>query len=94
MSFFADMKNNIPLVDFNAAIEKALHIYTTMPKAVWREFRRVDEMISNHVITEQFDYSNYVPIIDLSPNEFLTLRTKDLKRLLIIDVQNCPYSHT
>lgn len=38
MSFFADMKNNIPLVDFNAAIEKALHIYTTMPKAVWREF--------------------------------------------------------
>ena len=24
MSFFADMKNNIPLVDFNAAIEKAL----------------------------------------------------------------------
>ena len=51
-------------------------------------------MISNHVITEQFDYSNYVPIIDLSPNEFLTLRTKDLKHLLIIDVQNCPYSHT
>ena len=86
MSFFADMKNNIPLVDFNAAVEKALHIYTTTPKSVWREFRRVDEMISNHVINEQFDYNSYVPMIDLSPNEFLTLRSKDTKHLVIIDV--------
>lgn len=89
MSFFADMKNNIPLVDFNTVIEKALHIYTTTPKSVWREFSLVDEMISNHVINEQFDYSTYVPLIDLSPNEFLTIRSKDIKNLFIIDVETC-----
>ena len=89
MSFFADMKNNIPLVDFNTVIEKALHIYTTTPKSVWREFSLVDEMISNHVINEQFDYSTYVPLIDLSPNEFLTIRSKDIKNLFIIDVEAC-----
>ena len=50
MMLFADLKNNIPLVDFAAVIDKALRIFTTMPKCVWRELHRLDGMIENGVV--------------------------------------------
>ena len=87
MMLFADLKNNIPLVDFAAVIDKALRIYTTMPKCVWRELHRLDGMIENGVIKEGFNFDEFTPYFDLSPNEFLVIRSRDVRHLLVVDVQ-------
>lgn len=86
MMLFADLKNNIPLVDFAAVIDKALRIFTTMPKCVWRELHRLDGMIENGVVKEGFNFDEFTPFLDLSPNEFLVIRSRDVHHLLVVDV--------
>ena len=86
MTIFTDLKNNIPLIDFPRMIQKALLIYTTTPKSIFREFRSIDERIREGVIDEDFHFHASQLLLDLSSRELMLLKTIDLQNLLVIDV--------
>ena len=88
MTIFTDLKNNIPLIDFPRMIQKALLIYTTTPKSIFREFRSIDERIREGVIDEDFHFHASQLLLDLSSRELMLLKTIDLQNLLVIDCYN------
>lgn len=85
MLLFGDMRNDIPLVDFAQVVEETVIIYTTTPESILDHFRMIDKRIWNDSIqSDELVFDNFYFM--LTPNEFSTLCSTDLKNILIIDV--------
>lgn len=85
MLLFGDMRNDIPLVDFAQVVEETVIIYTTTPESILNHFRMIDKRIWNDSIqSDELVFDNF--FFTLTPNEFATLCSTDLKNILIIDV--------
>lgn len=88
MVLFGEMRNDIPLVDFAKVLEETLIIYSTTPHSVFDHFRAVDESIQKgEIINGIFHCSDYY--FSITPNEFVTICSTDLKSILIVDVIHC-----
>ena len=85
MLLFGDMRNDIPLVDFAQVVEETVIIYTTTPESILNHFRIIDKRIwDDSIQPDELVFDNYY--FTLTPNEFTTLCSTDLKNILIIDV--------
>ena len=85
MVLFSEMRNDIPLVDFAKVLEETLIIYSTTPHSVFDHFHKIDESIQKgDIINGIFHFSDYY--FSITPSEFVTICSTDLKNILIVDV--------
>lgn len=85
MVLFGDLRNNIPLIDFASVLEETLIIYCTTPHSLLNHFHLIDDrIVSNSQTIDLFVLTD--SYFTLTPNEFVTICSTDLKNILIVDV--------